>query len=268
MEGLAVTYSILSLTTSFDSGELEAAFDAASLPAGATSATWFVNVSVPRALSNGLIQLSVHGTDGAGNSARPVVSNVWERDTVRPVTAASLVPSPRLHYLADEGLTVVNASLVDLRLFAPEADDVSLRGFQAVVSQQDGGDLRTFTYEVDGGDVPLPLPWDSLLTVTVVRGPRSSRVCTPLSGLAGRVRVRVGSDWSAGTMRWCRRRSAPPPPPRVLAHRQHAFVVPLFSTDHLRCRRQHRQCRGAVLAGAARAASGNPCVSAARCHLQ
>jgi hypothetical protein len=128
-------------------------------------------VSVPCPVANGEMTLEVQArVDGAGNRGDdPVVSSVWVRDTLPPVTVANLGrPDLFVPVSTTNGtLLVTNFSSMSVLLSSGTEPP---RGFAIAVSRTDPPTTRQGIFvNVSQGEVDVELPWSGPQIVSVVR---------------------------------------------------------------------------------------------------
>jgi hypothetical protein len=135
------------------------------LAAGAAVASKTESVLCP--VPNGAVVLRVWARDGAGNSpSEPVESSAWIRDTLPPVTVATLADPSSFVWLPAQSLSVTNSSEVALSLSSgPEHPS----RFSVVVSRANTQTNQVYNFNLTGGQVVVASPWDGAQAFTVVR---------------------------------------------------------------------------------------------------
>jgi hypothetical protein len=137
---------------------------------GTTTASVVVDVVCPVPNNTvGGMTVVVMGRDGAGNAGVPVQSNEWVRDTVPPVTEATLAQPA----LPGSNVSVTNTSTVLLMLNSPDLTPVR---YQVTVTSAGVATANTSSEVLTLGGVgsvqaTVPLPWDGPVAVAVVRSP-------------------------------------------------------------------------------------------------
>jgi hypothetical protein len=127
-------------------------------------------VDVPFRLPNGAMEVIVAATDGAGNTVtpgrgRPAVTAVWTRDTHAPDTTSALAQSQQLVYVGGAlNATVTNVSTVVLVVSASEP----VAGYRVVVSEGTRANSSVVPATGTSSTLTVDLPWDGVMTVSVV----------------------------------------------------------------------------------------------------
>ncbi len=162
----------------------------AALVNGSMEAT--VTVDVPCPVANGVITLLVSARDGANNTREAGETVAWVRDTLAPVTVASLAHPELFFFLAAANASVSNATSVAVALGS--SSEVP-RSFNVLVSRRNPLSAQAGVFNVTGGLVNVSIPWDGPVTISVVR------IAAPLSegGACARVYCTSWTPSSAGT---------------------------------------------------------------------